>query len=127
MHLKHPECETYEEFSRLFDVHLHLNSVGGPQFQKLTRCLPPCQYDRYDMIKRNMDNAVLLASIGMNKSGVAITLRSTNSWVEKDALLYGLDNLVGDVGGFMGMFLGVSLVCIYKDLAERTKRVFNRD
>ncbi len=37
--------------------------------------------------------------------------------------LYGLSNLVGEVGGSMGLFLGVSLVTLFEAVSGAAERV----
>ncbi len=38
--------------------------------------------------------------------------------------LYGLSNLVGEVGGSMGLFLGVSLVTLFEAASGAAERAF---
>ena len=44
---------------------------------------------------------------------VGISLSSTNVRVVRDVRLYGFESLLGEVGGSLGMFLGVSFVSAY--------------
>ncbi len=48
--------------------------------QNVTGCLPPCEYDSFDMLHRNIENPLLLAGVGDDASGIGMTLRSSNSW-----------------------------------------------
>ncbi len=107
-------------------MHLELNDIGGPQFQNKSGCLPPCRRDEFDMLVRRADNPILMSGVGQNGSALGLTLRSTNTNVETDVILYGLDNMVGDIGGFMGMFLGISLVSIYQVLELFVKKAFRK-
>ncbi len=51
---------------------------------------------------------------GTRIAGIALSLRSTNQRVAREAWLYQLHNLVGEIGGCLGMFLGVSLISLYQ-------------
>ena len=97
--------------------------MGGPQFQSLSGCLPPCEYDGYEVVLRTIKNPVVMAGYGANVSSMAISLKTTTKRTVRDALLYGPANLLGDVGGFLGMFLGISLVSIYLDASILVKMI----
>ncbi len=42
----------------------------------------------------------------------------------RQTLLYDLNSLVGEVGGSLGLFLGMSLVHLYRDGIRITKKVY---
>lgn len=92
-------------------------AAGSPRYERLTGCLPPCEHDVYEVQPRVLENALMMRGIGENATGVGVSLPSTSRVVVRDALLYGVDDLVGDIGGYLGMFLGVSLVTMYQGLA----------
>ncbi len=98
-------------------AHSSLTEMGASDFQDEESgcgCLPPCQYDEYDVKERIFENKMLMSGMGQDKTGLGIGLRSEEGWAVRDVYLYDLDSLVGDVGGFMGMFLGVSLITVYQ-------------
>ncbi len=73
------ECETFEEFDALFRTHVAIYMMGAPQFQEKTGCLPPCQYDHYEVELRAVQS-VTFSNILKHTSGtgIMISLMNTN-------------------------------------------------
>ena len=70
-----------------------------------------------------MINKDYTAAGGENATGVGVVLYSSNLKTVKETYLYSVANLVGEVGGSMGLFLGASLVSLYEivtGLARKT-------
>ena len=44
-----PVCKTFEDFQSLFDAHVLIYNAGAIQFQTETGCLPPCEYDDFQV------------------------------------------------------------------------------
>ncbi len=109
-----PECKSFEEFERLYNVHGAIYNSGSPQFQKETGCLPPCEYDDFDVQERDGALSESVFSYIGEVAQVGICLSSTNVWVIRDTWLYGFERLLGEVGGCLGLFLGVSFVSAYQ-------------
>ncbi len=60
-----------------------------------------------------MGNKMFGNIMGIELTGIAISVQSTNKVVVRDVLLYGFGSLIGNIGGCLGMFLGVSFVSLY--------------
>lgn len=114
--MKTPLCESFEQFDLLFETHLGLAFMGAPQYQDWSGCLPPCVYDDHDIQLRSFPSSGTLSNMfnGTDVTAVGITLPSTSLRVVREVPLYQLSNLVGEVGGCMGMFLGISLLTVYQ-------------
>ena len=46
--------------------------------------------------------------------------------MEDEVLLYDYNNLVADIGGFLGLLLGVSCLAVYDMMAKLFRSIFNR-
>ncbi len=42
-------CSTWDDFNRTYTVHRQLYLSGSPQFVAMTGCLPPCEYDEFEV------------------------------------------------------------------------------
>lgn len=54
---------------------------------------------------------------------LTISLSSANYLIEKDVLLYNESNLIADIGGYLGLLLGVSILSIYEMFTNFIKNV----
>lgn len=50
--------------------------------------------------------------------GLTYRLSNPNIRVEKDVLVYDMNSFIGDVGGFLGLLMGLSLLDVYKGVAN---------
>ena len=66
--------------------------------------------------------AISATSVGVqdsnNSFGLAFNFQNGRVSVSEESLAYDATNLIGDVGGFLGLFLGLSILGIYRDLAR---------
>ena len=59
----------------------------------------------------------------MDSLVLTISLSSSNYLIEKDVLLYNESNLIADIGGYLGLLLGVSILSIYEMFTNFIKNV----
>ena len=89
-----------------------------------TGCMPPCTYTEFQSktiykakISRKMTGATLLLNFFSPQSIVPF---------EEEVLVYDGYNFIADVGGYLGLLLGVSVLTIYKDGIKWLRLQFNK-
>lgn len=111
-------CSTSEELTSLESAHHQLATSGPKEFLSTSGCLVPCSHHEYDVDKKSYDAQLYSDFRPFNTTGITLSLSDTDVRVVRDAFLYGVDDLIGDLGGCLGMFLGISLVSIYQMLLD---------
>ena len=93
-----------------------LEKLWEPEIYNLTGCIPHCEHDEISMksagslikLNRTKDPSILLEfqfENGKYKS-------------KEEYIVYDTDSFIADVGGYLGLLLGHSLLSIYSNLAE---------
>ena len=54
---------------------------------------------------------------------VSMHISSNNFYIEKDILIYDESNLIADLGGYLGLLLGVSVLNIYQMMVKLAKKL----
>ncbi len=113
-----------QEFDALRQVHVGLYTMNAYELRIHTGCLRPCTHQDFILNKYTMVSRAFLSSIpaGENFTALSIGLYSTNERNITETYLYSMSNLVGEVGGSMGLFLGISLVSIYEALTGLARK-----
>ena len=113
MNLSLPLCERMKDLKELLEGYETLNRKK--QYLKLDcHCLPPCRKAHVmTQVMPPMERA-----IGYESAQVYIyfSSREVEVLVEKES--YDLYQMVGELGGCIGLFLGVSIISIYEFIAK---------
>ncbi len=112
------KCKSMQELDALRQIHVDLYTMNAYEFRMYTGCLRPCMHQTFTFNRRTMVSKAFHSSIpaGENFTVVSIGLYSANERNVTETYLYSETNLVGEVGGAMGLFLGISLVTVYEAL-----------
>ena len=103
-------CSTVQHFSQYQILYEKLALMEIGDVTNLTNCPLPCSY----RIIRFVGNPKIFPnSKATNFSSYSINLVSTNIVVETEELIYSFSNLVSDIGGSLGLFLGFSFLMIW--------------
>ncbi len=133
-----PTCNTTAQLQTLFNMTSELRDMNENAIYKQTGCLSTCQKVRmhnfcflcgiqHVHIRTQSDyhvNILKPMNEELNYSGVNNTLglriwyATGSHFVRKEYLLYDLDSLVADVGGYMGLLLGHSLLSLFYKLSQ---------
>lgn len=119
-------CSSKEDFLSLQAIHQKLNAISATSFRDLTNCIPRCNRNDVDLTFQHMDNK----GVAFNYSGVSedqpliiVGIHTTTKKLVKQTLLYDLNNLVGELGGSLGLFLGASIVSLFQYALILVKRL----
>ena len=108
MELDIPECETKKDTATT--VKAYENYIKTGKYQKLNcSCPQPC----FQMVYRLQ---IMPSLERLENTWVLIYFPSKKMEVLIEREAYDISQMVGEVGGCVGMFLGVSLISIYEFL-----------
>ena len=102
--------------------------------QGLTGCKKPCRYLEYKLLPGGgiptsfQSNHFVFSLLAQSRLNIFVKTRSEQSstrytLVEKEELLYPSSTLVAEVGGTLGLFLGVSFMTLWDGAVELQKYV----
>jgi hypothetical protein len=108
-----PICTTWEQqlnFGNWFAA-LASNHVPMTTLMNLTGCLRNCRYGTYE-ISREMEVKYDNSSLN-NATTFYVYPKNANVNIEEEALLYTVDDLTANIGGYLGLLLGISSLSFY--------------
>ena len=125
---KAPPCTTKSQLQALANISKILEKADGNDIYQMTGCLSACEKHRYSLSTDPLKTDTAFHSLGEVNCQLHIEFRILdNSFkVEEQYVLYGMDSFIADVGGYMGLLLGISLLSIYRAVEHSTKKIFGR-
>ena len=116
-------CTTKSQLQALANISKILEKSDENDMYDMTGCLSACEKDRYSTFADPVITETAHEEWGEVPCQLHLEFRILdNSYkVEEQYLLYQMDSFIADVGGYMGLLLGVSLLSLYKatDLCMR--------
>ena len=111
-------CSTMGDFELFRNISNTLFSLDVPRLQQLTGCLPPCTYFQYnikDFTERfyTFNTRKSIASSMETIVAWVVFVRESSYLVEKEVLMHDMGNLIADIGGYLGLLLGVSILDVF--------------
>lgn len=82
-------------------------------------CLPPCIVHEFTAEPQPL-NAMAFPLPGIDyKFFIQYQVSDDVIRVKKDQYVYDINNLIGEIGGSLGLFLGASLVSLWENILQR--------
>ncbi len=105
-------CVTQEEFHKFMNMSALLYSSGEVVLERITGCQSSCKYFDYELkeiarvekVFPNKDNATEQLLV------FSVFITDPSYTVEREVLKYDVKDLVADVGGYLGLLLGASIL-----------------
>ena len=108
-------CKNLSEMKNILAEIADLNGKTRMELENSDCFVPNCDQKTWEMINRKPKNLNL-----NNFTLVSLNFQSASKvHVIKETLTYGLTNFLSDLGGFMGLFFGYSLLSLFKDLPQK--------
>ena len=122
---KAPPCSTKLQLQALANISKTLEQSDENDLYNMTGCLPSCERDRYSLSADPLKMDTAFSYLGEVNCQLHLECRILDSSykVEEQFRLYELDSFIADVGGFMGLLLGISLLSIYKAVEHCIKKL----
>ena len=121
-------CTSKEGYNAMRNMTKILDEAESNTIYSLTGCLASCQRDDYQQIDSSFkvleraQSTILGGLFGQTKKDKIIELelkfRITRSSYEEEEqyVIYDFNSFIGDVGGFLGLLLGYSVLSLYGDM-----------
>ena len=133
-----PRCQTDKDFDRFLEVTGEIGKMGEKQLGAATGCLASCrkespcelkfkpsnyykswfrnrrtEYEAQGLLSLTSEHPLYPKDIFM----IQISYSGSNYVEKEEYLVYGATNLIADVGGYLGLLMGHSILSLY-DLAK---------
>ena len=114
-----PVCSTIEQYKLFANTYVILRDASMNQITNMTGCIKPCIYKDYQAVRGLEAGAFDAEDTHLT---VELWMVTTEVTVETEVLLYTWTDLVADIGGTLGLFLGFSFMTLW-DGASKMKNV----
>ena len=132
-----PECSTLEQLKQHQALNHKLFTLEQKHLRNLTNCLVPCNFKKYQMSENPITLSSKILSLGnrfkkidiqylifgFSTNALLLNFVSTEVEIRREAFVYKATNCVAEIGGALGLFLGVSFLSIW-DILESLPRRF---
>ena len=118
-------CKSGLQLQHLAKILRDLMHADDKTIYELTGCQAACERHEYHEFEYHRNDMVWRMCQGGNKScdlelGLEMNDRSYEE--KRQYVVYDFNSFVADVGGFMGLLLGFSMLSIYDELTNKFKR-----
>ncbi len=111
-------CESDVEFKAFLNLTRRFSSMMDEEVFALTGCARQCQEMFYEATPE-IENVFNTSQVEVtNKDSLILSYytASTGLEVEKDILVYDKNDLIADIGGYLGLLLGFSVLSMFKSI-----------
>lgn len=112
---KSPQCTSKSQLLALANISRELYEADNNDIYDMTGCLSSCEKDQYSLSAELLKSEYASKWQGDTPCELHLQFRMLDSsYEEKEQyIIYELDSFIADVGGYMGLLLGCSLLSLY--------------
>ena len=120
-----PQCKTNAELMAFVNISKILEQADGNEIYELTGCLSPCKKDRYTVTSGPLITESVFYENRIENCQLHLDfVIEDNSYNEEEQyVIYDVNSFIADVGGYMGLLLGSSLLSLYISVEDYVKKV----
>ena len=108
-------CNSSSQLNALTTMSHQFEEADANTIYDITGCLAPCKKDEYhNMVEEEM----VETRKGPHETHLDFRMMVGSYQEMEQYLLYDFDSFIADVGGFMGLLLGFSVLSIYNELVD---------
>ena len=99
-----------------------LQNVGRLEFAdastiyQMTGCLSACEKDRFEIRMSQITETDKTSEYGEVNLWLYISMRETSYVQEEQYFIYDINSFIADVGGYMGLLLGSSILSLFDEV-----------
>ena len=118
-------CRTTSQLLHLRDLSNKLSGSDDNDVYNLTGCLSKCKKDVYSLIAEPMICRVPPPGVQANygKFFLKLTINDRSFEEREEYIIYDIDSFIADVGGYMGLLLGCSIMSLYNEIESLIKKL----
>uniref|UniRef100_T1JIV8 Uncharacterized protein n=1 Tax=Strigamia maritima TaxID=126957 RepID=T1JIV8_STRMM len=113
-------CNSISEVDQIKNKILELNF--SPKY--MNTCRRPCFFTDYSLARGN-DITTQKGNANIRQTSVAVTMKSNLKHIVSEYFTYPFSTLISDVGGSIGLFLGISLLSCFKFLRKILNKMYH--
>ena len=119
-----PRCTEYDQYREFLTSYDWFASLDDASIAKVTGCLPSCRRNEFKM---KVYQEFSIPPIHGQTYFACMFFYPSGAYIEKSYYYtYDLGDYIGDVGGYMGLLLGCSLLGFYDWLKRICKKMLRR-
>ena len=118
-------CTTEQQLHDLANITRIFQDADENEIYELTGCLSACEKDLYSVTADPMKKEFQGFSTGCEYH-VKFKIMDRSYEEQEQYIIYDSDSFFADLGGFMGLLLGTSLISIYKGLEDLLRKLLYR-
>ena len=94
----------------------------------MTGCLSACEKDRFEIRMSQITETVSnkTSEYGEVELWLYISMRETSYVQEEQYFIYDINSFIADVGGYMGLLLGSSILSLYYEVESLMVTLFKK-
>ena len=115
-----PFCYKLSDLRSLATLTTEFRQYSGNKIYETTGCLASCERDEYGKMDVTWSEK---SSEPIKDLHMAFLIRSGSQEEKEEYLLYDTNSFIADVGGFMGLCLGLSLFSLYNEVVDLVVRL----
>ena len=123
--IKRAPCKSKAQFNEFIAISNELQHADSSYIYNLTRCLSSCEKDRFDVVLTDQTEWTRdskWAKWGWNTFTLYISMHDSTYVEEKEYIIYDSDTFIADVGGYMGLLLGSSIIGLLDEVEGLLRR-----
>ena len=124
-HLKNLTCNTSSQWEKAIKLTKKFQEANAKQIYAMTGCLSSCEKNQHHKIEGSTTSKIKKDGRG---GDLHLSFRvMEGSYEEREQyLIYDMDSFIADVGGFMGLLLGCSVLSLYTEVEAMLGRIKSR-
>ena len=110
---KKVNCDNVTQLQSLSKYTYQFQEADANTIYKISGCLSSCEKDEYQI-----DKTYTSSTKSPHDTMINFRIMDSSYQEMEQYLLYDLDSFIADVGGFMGLLLGFSVLSIYNEVVD---------
>jgi hypothetical protein len=112
-----PTCNEPWQYDKLFSIYQDTSSMDNNEIYNITGCLSSCEKSEYQM--RIQSEITQANNYPPNQYKIKMILTSGRYIEKKQYLIYDNNSLIADIGGYLGLLLGYSILSLYNAMVDK--------
>ena len=113
--LSFPRCTNKTQLEAFTNVSTLLEQAGSSGVYQMTGCLSPCEKYKYDATLENWSDDTIFNNI-YSQVLFVFTMYERSYIEEEQYIIYDGNSFLADIGGFLGLVLGSSMLNIFDEV-----------
>ena len=116
---KGPPCTTYQQLLDLDNITAKLSRSYDHDIYAMTGCLPSCERNVYTI---HAEPVTCYDYVNPNYAVINMRISELSYEERVQYIIYEMDSFIADVGGYMGLLLGYSILSLYTEIEALLKK-----